>query len=85
MKIKKHLVCRCGNIVETERVELGLKNCIECARRLNIQKKKGRMVYFHKTGGQIEVMSAQSYEENKKYFVPQGVYSSVKNFSKPTN
>ena len=84
MMVDKYIMCKCGGIVEKGRVELGLKNCVACARRLNTQKVKGSMVYFHKTGGQIEVMSAQSYSENEKYFKPQGVYSSVKNFSKPT-
>jgi hypothetical protein len=42
------------------------------------------MVYAHKTGATIEVLSAESYEENKKYFIPQGTFSSMKNFSRRT-
>ena len=78
------MICRCGSTVEVERAELGLKTCLRCAKLISPKKVRGRMVYAHKTGATIEVLSAESYEENKKYFVPQGTFSSVKNFSKPT-
>jgi hypothetical protein len=38
------------------------------------------MVYSYKTGGEIEIMSTESFEANRKYFVPNGPRSSVKNF-----
>lgn len=44
----------------------------------------GRMVYGHKTAGAIEVMTKECWESNKKYFVPNGARSCVKNFSKVT-
>lgn len=40
------------------------------------------MVFDHKTGGTIQIMSEKSYKENKKYYVPFGARSVVKNFSK---
>jgi hypothetical protein len=44
----------------------------------------GRMVYGHKTAGAIEVMTKECWDSNKKYFVPNGARSCVKNFSKST-
>jgi hypothetical protein len=40
------------------------------------------MVFSHKTGGELEVMSESFYNENKKYFIPNGARSAVKNFSR---
>jgi hypothetical protein len=75
--------CGCGSIIESARVELGLKICKSCAfTGPDIQRPKGRMVYGHKTAGEIEILSAQSWNENKKYFTPNGARSCVKNFSK---
>ena len=42
----------------------------------------GRMVYEGKVGGMIEIYTASSWEENKKYFKANGARSAVKNFSK---
>ena len=72
--------CGCGNVIPPERSEIGLKICVRCAERVGTPKVKGRMVFGHKTAGTIEIMSAESYEANKKYFVPNGPRSSVKNF-----
>jgi hypothetical protein len=44
----------------------------------------GRMVYGHKTAGAIEIMTKECWDSNKKYFVPNGARSCVKNFSKST-
>ena len=60
---------------------LNLKLCKSCAFSLpDVPQIKGRMVYSHKTGAEIEIMSAESFEANRKYFVPNGPRSSVKNF-----
>ena len=73
--------CGCGKVVEQARADLGLKICKARAFALPDRPKvKGRMVYGHKTAGTIEILSAQSWEANKKYFVPNGPRSSVKNF-----
>ena len=75
------MICGCGKPVEQVRVDFGLKICKSCAFAMPDRPKvKGRMVYGHKTGGTIEIMSAESFEANKKYFVPNGPRSSVKNF-----
>jgi hypothetical protein len=42
----------------------------------------GRMVYEGKVGGAIEIHTARSWKENKKYFIANGARSAVKNFSK---
>ena len=68
MQINQYVMCGCGNPMPRERYELGFKYCVQCAERINKPKKKGRMVYEHKTGGYIELMSAESYKDNKKYF-----------------
>jgi len=44
----------------------------------------GRMVYEGKVGGAIEIHTAQSWKENKKYFIANGARSCVKNFSRAT-
>ena len=68
----------CGGIVEQERAELGLPNCLGCAKRIGAERYKGRMVYEHKTGGYIEVMPKESYEHNKKFFNRTGNRSVLK-------
>ena len=75
--------CGCGKIVEPVRAEYGFLNCAACAHSgPDVSKSKGRMVYGHKTGAEIEIMSAESYDTNKKYFTPNGARSAVKNFSR---
>lgn len=77
------MFCGCGNAVESARAELGLKICKACAfAGPDVPRPKGRMVYSGKVGGEIEILSAQTWNENKNRFMPQGVYSAVKNFSK---
>jgi hypothetical protein len=78
------MICGCGSSVESARIELGFKICKSCAfSGPDVPRPKGRMVYGHKTAGEIEILSAQSWQENKKYFIPNGKgRSSVKNFSK---
>lgn len=76
--------CGCGNLVEEGRRELGLKCCRSCAfTGPDVPRPKGRQVYGHKTGAEIEIHSADSWNRNKKYFIPNGNgRSCVKNFSK---
>lgn len=70
-------------MIEPARLEIGFKCCKACAfTGPDLAKPKGRMVYGHKTAGEIEILSAASWQENKKYFVPNGARSAVKNFSK---
>ena len=47
----------------------------------NTEKYKGVMCFDHKTGGSVQVMTAESYERNKKYYVPRkGCRSVMKRF-----
>ena len=74
-------ICGCGSPIEKARQLLNLKLCKTCAFSLPDELPvRGRMVYSHKTGGEIEIISAESFEANRKYFVPNGPRSSVKNF-----
>jgi len=78
--------CRtCNNLIEAERLEV-LPNtvfCSTCAHKHNVIKpRKGIMCYGHKTGGEIQIMSADLYEREKKYYIPNGARSAVKNFSR---
>ena len=80
--------CRtCQNSIETERIEV-LPNtlfCSACAHKHNVVKPRlGRMVFSHKTGAEIQIMSPQSFKETKMYYEPNGARSAVKNFSKST-
>ena len=76
------IMCGCGKPVEAARLELGLKRCKECAFSNDVERPKGVRIWDHKTGGDIQVMSADSWKKNKAYFVPSGARSCVKNFSK---
>jgi len=78
------MFCGCGNSVEEARIELGFKICKSCAfTGPDVPRLKGRMVYVNgKVGAEIEILSATSWKENKKYFTPNGARSAVKNFSK---
>ena len=74
------IVCsECDGPLDEHRYHLGYEQCVKCS---DVEKYSGHMVYPHKTGGEIEVLSAESYNENKKYFIPHGTHSCVKNFSK---
>ena len=68
--------CRtCNNRIEEDRVNV-LPNtlvCAKCAHTYNFVKpRKGIMVFSHKTGGELEVMTETFYNQNKKYFIPNG-------------
>ena len=75
------MTCGCGNEVESARVELGLKRCKACAFANDVERPKGVRIFDHKTGGEIQVMSADSWRKNRKYYVPNN-RSCVKNFSR---
>jgi len=52
--------CGCGSPIEKARQMLDLKLCKSCAFSLPDELPvKGRMVYSHKTGGEIEIMSSE--------------------------
>jgi hypothetical protein len=77
--------CHCFNSIEPERLELipHTHVCGGCARLFNVgKKKKGHMIFGHKTGAEIQVLSAETFESQKKYWTPNGARSAVKNFSK---
>lgn len=81
----KVMICGCGNTVESARAELGLRSCHSCAfSGPDIPRPKGYMSYGHKTGAEIQILSAESWAEQKKYIIPNGARSCVKNFSKNT-
>lgn len=44
------MICKCGVTIPQERVEFGLKTCIDCS---DVKPKKGLMSYAHKTAGSI--------------------------------
>jgi hypothetical protein len=78
--------CRvCNNNIEPERLEVlpSTVFCSPCAHKHNVVKpRRGVMIYGHKTGGELQIMSADLYEREKKYYEPIGARSAVKNFSR---
>jgi hypothetical protein len=79
------MFCGCGVMVEPARAELNLKICKSCAfTGPDVQRPKGYMSYAHKTGAEIQILSAESWSDQKKYIIPNGAFSAVKNFSKNT-
>ena len=75
-------ICNCGKPIHPMRVEFEFDNCIDFANENPVEPPKGRMVYDGKVGAQIEIMSAETWRDNKGYFIPKGGRSCVKNFSK---
>jgi hypothetical protein len=77
------MFCGCGNPVEEGRLELGLQSCRACAfTGPDVPRPRGVMIYGHKTAGEIEIHSADSWKEKRKYYVPNSARSCVKNFSR---
>jgi hypothetical protein len=78
--------CRiCNNSIEVERLEVlpSTVFCSACAHKHNAVKPRlGRMVYSHKTGAEIQIMSPKSFSDTKMYYEANGARSAVKNFSK---
>jgi hypothetical protein len=76
------MFCGCGEMVEPARAELNLRTCKTCAfTGPDIKRPKGYMSYGHKTGAEIQILSAESWADQKKYIIPNN-RSCVKNFSK---
>jgi hypothetical protein len=78
--------CRiCTNEIEPERLQI-LPNTVACAACANKHKmgvpRLARMVFSHKTGAEIQIMSAQSFNETRAYYEPVGPRSVMKNFSR---
>lgn len=81
------MICRmCSGAIEPERLAI-LPNTVACASCANRHKlggngRKARMVFDHKTGGTIQIMSEKLFNDTKRYYVPNGARSAVKNFSR---
>lgn len=80
--------CRmCSSEIEPERLEIlpTTLACSVCATKLKLGTPRlGRMIFDGKTGGTLQIMSAQSFKETKAYYEPVGPRSVIKNFSKST-
>jgi hypothetical protein len=62
--------CGCGKCVEDERVTLlNSRICAACAQmtQKNWQKPKGVMIYGHKTGAEIQVLTPEQFINHRKY------------------
>jgi hypothetical protein len=83
------MICsNCYRDVEPERLKLipYTQLCAGCARYFNIGKeRKGVMISTGKVGSEIQIMSHDCYEKQKKYWTPNGAFSAVKNFSRSTS
>ena len=73
----------CASLIEQERLEIvpDTSFCAPCAQKVQpVRAKKAFLSFDHKTGGVLQVMSAEDYDRNRKYFIPNGARSCVKNF-----
>lgn len=63
------MICkRChSDFVSDARIAAGLDTCMKCAQ--SVQRVRGNMVIPHKTGSYLEVISADYYAENKRFFI----------------
>jgi len=78
---------KCCQQIENERLTVipHTTHCGTCAKMFNPEKKrKGYMSYGHKTAAEICILEADVFKEQKKYIIPNGARSCVKNFSKST-
>jgi len=79
-------ICRlCQGEIELERLEIlpTTLACSLCARKNKLGTPRlGRMIFDGKTGGTLQIMSAQSFKETKAYYEPVGPRSVIKNFSR---
>lgn len=74
--------CGCGNYIPSERISLGYKTCTTCAQAAYKGKPRGVLVFDHKTAPTLQIMSSETWKTQKKYYVPNGARSAVKNFSR---
>ena len=59
--------CICGESVEPARVDFGLKICKSCAfSGMSEPRKKGIMVYGHKTAGECQVVSQDNFADYRR-------------------
>jgi hypothetical protein len=68
--MNESVICGCGGAVEMERVALlNSRICASCAQQTqkNWQKPKGVMLYGHKTGAEIQVLSKEQFANYRKY------------------
>jgi hypothetical protein len=78
----KYCKC-CASFIEEERLQIlpDTVFCSPCAQKIQpVKPRKGILCFDHKTGGTLQTMSADYYDKNKRYFVPNGARSVVKNF-----
>jgi len=74
--------CRCGREIEKARLKLlGSDKCSECARRIGTTKKKGIMIWHHKTAPEIQIVSADTHKQYKKDTYRRGAGSILRNKS----
>jgi len=58
----------CNNEIESGRLAIGLDVCKSCAfRGVSQVVRKGAMIYSHKTAGEIQIMSSDSFKDYRKY------------------
>ena len=58
--------CRCGVTIPNERIGLGYTLCVSCAEK-GFVKPKGVMVWGHKTGAEIQILSQDQFNEHRRY------------------
>ena len=69
------MICVCGRAIELERIKFNLKVCKVCAHIGRGQtKRKGIMVYGHKTAGECQIVSEDNFKDYRR-LNPYGKYS----------
>lgn len=72
---------KCGIYdVPLPRQEAGYYTCMPCAKQ--VQRPKGVMICTGKVGSEIQVLSAETYKNNKRYYTANGSKSVLKNFTR---
>jgi hypothetical protein len=75
----------CSSQIENERLIIvpDTKVCASCATFFKLgQKKKGVMINTGKVGSEIQILSNSCFKAQKKYLIPNGTRSIIKNFSR---
>lgn len=83
------MICKVCNLqIEQERLNILPTTvfCAQCAQKHSkVQPRRGVMVFDHKTGGTLQIMSEDSFRANKHYYFPVHGTSVMKAISKDNN
>tara|TARA_R110000787_G_scaffold14600_2_gene44927 strand:- start:2755 stop:3009 length:255 start_codon:yes stop_codon:yes gene_type:complete len=61
------MICNCGNKIEQGRLDIGLIICLSCAKRAEPSRRKGVMIWNHKTAPEIQIINTDQFNSYRKF------------------